>query len=64
MCGRYGLNTSPTKLKNRFNVPAVPELPFDGHLQHRTFATNAYSPARQGWSGNGLGSLGFDPPLG
>src|SRR5579859_7186398 len=34
MCGRYGLNASPAKLRSRFNVPAVPELPFEGQLHN------------------------------
>jgi putative SOS response-associated peptidase YedK len=32
MCGRYAFAKSPRKLASRFNVPQVPELPFDGHL--------------------------------
>jgi putative SOS response-associated peptidase YedK len=32
MCGRYTLSVSPRKLASRFNVPQLPELPFDGQL--------------------------------
>jgi putative SOS response-associated peptidase YedK len=50
MCGRYGLNTSPAKLRSRFNVPAVPELPFDGQL-HNIAPSQQMPIVRQGNDG-------------
>ena len=47
MCGRYGLNASPAKLRTRFNVPAVPELPFDGQL-HNIAPSQQMPIVRQG----------------
>jgi putative SOS response-associated peptidase YedK len=47
MCGRYTLAVSPRKLASRFNVPQVPELPFDGQ-RYNIAPTQQMPIVRQG----------------
>jgi putative SOS response-associated peptidase YedK len=47
MCGRYTIAASPRALAKRFDVPATPDLPFDGQL-YNVAPTQQVPIVRQG----------------